>query len=189
MNALTQLFLNSQFFNAELSEKIAAEFKQQSFPKNEFLLKENQVSNAYYFLENGIIRSYAIDMEGNEISTNFYTAGEFVFEVQSFFLRQASKENIQTITPVNVASISFEKLNQLFHEYPQFREFGRSLLVRGFAGLKSRMLSHITTSAEERYRQLITNKPMLIEHVPLKYIATYLGITDTSLSRIRKEMR
>ncbi len=189
MKALADRFVNSGFFNPELSQQIEAAFTYQHYAKNEILLRENEISDAYYFLESGIIRSYAINPEGNEISTNFYSTGDFVFEVQSFFLRKVSQEYLQCITAVNMASISFETMNKLFHEHPQFREFGRSMLVRGFANLKERMLSHITQSAESRYLQLLQQKPEMIEQVPLKYIASFLGITDTSLSRIRKEIR
>jgi CRP-like cAMP-binding protein len=75
----------------------------------------------------------------------------------------------------------------LFHSLPEFRDFGRSILVKGFAALKSRVLSMITETAEERYAQLLKNNPEIFQHAPLKIIASYLGVTDTSLSRIRKE--
>ncbi len=188
MKKLGDKLFKSGFFSTELSSIIENQFQSKTFEKNEFLLKENEVSDAYYFIESGIIRSFAIDTDGNEISTQFYTEGDMVFEVQSFFLRCPSKENFQALTQIDCKWISFETMNKLFHEYPQFREFGRSMLVQGFANLKGRMLSHITTTAEERYQQLILDKPFLIEQVPLKYLSSYLGITDTSLSRIRKEM-
>lgn len=189
MKTLADKFLESGFFNEELCSTIENQFQSKKYEKNEFLLKENEISDAYYFIESGIIRSFAIDTDGNEISTHFYTEGEMVFEVQSFFLRCPSKENLQALSQIECKWISFETMNKLFHEYPQFREFGRSMLVRGFANLKGRMLSHITSTAEERYQLLISNKPFLLEQVPLKYLSSYLGITDTSLSRIRKEMR
>ncbi len=84
--------------------------------------------------------------------------------------------------------ISFEKLNMIFHSIPEFREFGRAILVKGFASLKLRMLSLITETAEEPYASLLQFNPEIFQNAPLKYIASYLGITDTSLSRIRKEM-
>ncbi|MFN3445941.1 MAG: Crp/Fnr family transcriptional regulator, partial [Bacteroidia bacterium] len=98
-----------------------------------------------------------------------------------------SKESIEAITPCVVWSISFEELNKLFHGIPEFREFGRSLLVRGFAELKLRMQSVITETAEVRYLKLIESSSDIIKYAPLKYIASYLGVTDSSLSRIRKD--
>ena len=70
---------------------------------------------------------------------------------------------------------------------PEFREFGRSILVNAYAQLKQRMLGMIQQSAEERYAYLLQTNPDIFQHAALKNIATYLGVTDTSLSRIRKE--
>jgi CRP-like cAMP-binding protein len=89
---------------------------------------------------------------------------------------------------VEGCSITFEQLNHLFHSLPEFREFGRRILVRGYAALKARMLSMITDTAEERYEKLLQSNPEVFQHAALKHIASYLGITDTSLSRIRKEL-
>jgi hypothetical protein len=70
---------------------------------------------------------------------------------------------------------------------PEFREFGRTILVNAIGHLKGRALSLVQETAEERYRKLITTNPDIFQHAALKHIASYLGITDTSLSRIRKE--
>jgi hypothetical protein len=75
----------------------------------------------------------------------------------------------------------------MFHATPEFREFGRHILVRGFSSLKIRTLSMITETAEERYANLLNSHPEIFVYAPLKNIATYLGITDTSLSRIRRD--
>jgi hypothetical protein len=83
--------------------------------------------------------------------------------------------------------INYEQLNHLFHTIPEFREFGRWVLVNGFTAFKLRTLSMITETAEQRYVSLLQSHPEVFQHAPLKYIASYLGITDTSLSRIRKE--
>jgi CRP-like cAMP-binding protein len=75
----------------------------------------------------------------------------------------------------------------LFHTYPEFREFGRAMLVKQYAAFKQRTLALINKSAEERYAQLINGNKEIFQYAQLKHIASYLGITDTSLSRIRRE--
>ena len=170
-----------------LVEEIAGQFEEKVIAKNELQLKVGKVSDEYLYLEQGYMRAFAYDTEGNEVTTNFCGPGEVVFEVSSFFNRTRSKENIQALTDCMGWQISFEQLNHLFHTLPEFREFGRSVLVKGFARLKDRTLSMITETAEERYAQLLTANPEIFQHAPLKMIASYLGITDTSLSRIRKE--
>ncbi|HEY2582420.1 MAG TPA: Crp/Fnr family transcriptional regulator [Mucilaginibacter sp.] len=168
--------------------QIAEQFDYKSISKNQFLLAAGKVSDEYLFLEKGCMRTFAHDTAGNEVTTNFCLPGQVAFEVSSFFNRTRSKENIQALTDCEGWFITYEQLNNLFHTLPEFREFGRSVLVRGFTDLKTRMLSMITETAEERYEILLQTKPEIFQLAPLKYIASYLGITDTSLSRIRKEL-
>lgn len=184
---LIQLFYNSRLVSLSIAHEIANQFYPRSILRHEFFLTEGQVSDEYLFLETGGMRSFAHNLEGNEVTTGFYQNGDVVFEVSSFFNRTKSKENIQALTDCSGWCITYNDLNTLFHTLPEFREFGRAVLVKGFAGLKSRTLSMITETAEERYAQLIKSNPEIFQYAALKHIASYLGITDTSLSRIRKE--
>ena len=184
---LIQLFHSSNLVSLGKAGEIANHFSQKTVRKNEFFLREGNHCNEYLFLEKGFMRAFAHDTEGNEVTTDFYSDKQVVFEVASFFQRTISKENIQALTDCEGWYITYDQLNMLFHSLPEFRDFGRSILVKGFAALKNRMLSQITETAEERYKNLVQTKPEIIHHAPLKTIASYLGITDTSLSRIRKE--
>lgn len=186
--SLIEFFCNSSLVSPATASLIAEEFKLREIHRNEFLLKEGQVCNEYLFLEKGFMRAFAYDTDGNDVTTNFYLGRQVVFEVSSFFNRSLSKENIQAIDDCTGWYITYEQLNHLFHSLPEFREFGRSVLVKGFASLKNRMLSQITETAEERYAALMKNNPQIFQHAQLKHIASYLGITDSSLSRIRKDL-
>ncbi|CCG53618.1 Probable cAMP-binding protein [Flavobacterium indicum GPTSA100-9 = DSM 17447] len=168
-------------------DEIVEHFEERTFSKNDYFLKEGQISNDYFFLANGFMRSFTYDIEGDEVTTAFYSANRFVFECSSFFLRTTSTENIQAVTDCVGYTISFEDLNKLFHSIPEFREFGRSVLVKEFSAFKQRTLSMINRSAEERYANLITTNKEIFQYAQLKHIASFLGMTDTSLSRIRKE--
>ena len=184
---LIQLFYSSNLVSLDKAGEIASHFSHKKIRKNELFLTEGNYCNEYLFLEKGFMRAFAHDTEGNEVTTNFYSDNQVVFEVASFFQRTISKENIQALTDCEGWYITYDQLNMLFHSLPEFRNFGRSILVKGFAELKNRMLSMITETAEERYAHLLQTKPEIFHHAPLKTIASYLGITDTSLSRIRKE--
>lgn len=162
-------------------------FEEKTFVKNEFLLKTGKINNDYFILADGMMRAYTFDTDGNEVTTYFYQKNRAVFEVSSFFLRLPSAENIQALTDCRGYSLTFEKLNMLFHAIPEFREFGRAMLVKEFAAFKQRTLGLINKSAEERYADLISQNGDLFKHAQLKHIASYLGITDTSLSRIRRD--
>ena len=169
------------------ASEIATYFSEQPFSKNDLLLQEGKICNGYYFLDEGFARSYTHDLEGNDVTTAFYAGNQIVCELYSFFKRVPSRENIQAITACTAWCISFADLQTVFHAMPQFREFGRAILVNAYAGLKTRMLATLHETAEERYSNLIDSLPGIFQHAPLKYIASYLGVTDTSLSRIRKE--
>lgn len=185
--SLVSFFLHSGLVSADAAVVFAEQFEPISLSKNDFFLKEGSISDQYLFLETGCMRAFAIDTKGNEITTNFFSKGTVVFEVSSFFNRTKSKENIQALTNCSGWNIDYATLNHLFHAMPEFREFGRSLLVSGFASLKNRMLSIITATAEERYEKLLQTNPSIFQTAALKHIASYLGVTDTSLSRIRKK--
>ncbi|WP_158799664.1 Crp/Fnr family transcriptional regulator [Pedobacter sp. L105] len=185
---LVRFLQNTSLVSFHTAVKIAGQFHEKVIPKNQLHLEEDKICNEYLFLEKGYMRAFAHDTEGSEVTTNFCSQGQMVFEVNSFFNRTRSKENIQALTDCEGLYISFEELNNLFHTLPEFREFGRAVLVKGYADLKGRMLYMITETAEERYENLLKTNPQIFQFAPLKNIASYLGITDTSLSRIRKEI-
>jgi CRP-like cAMP-binding protein len=185
---LIQFFIATGYISAETATEMAQAFTAIQLAKDEWMLREGQVSDTYLFLEQGWMRGYACTPDGDEVTTGIFRPGQVVFEASSFFQRQPSMENIRTLTPCVAWGISFAQLNHLFHAHAEFREFGRSRLVMGFASLKARMLAMVTQTAEQRYASLLQNHPEIFQHVPLKHIASYLGITDTSLSRIRREM-
>jgi len=170
------------------AQAIAAEFRPLHLRKHEFLLQAGTVSDDYLFLEAGLLRAFAYDPAGHDVTTGFYSPGEVVFEVASFFQRTPSLEYVQALTDCAGWRLSFAQLNALFHARPEFREFGRAVLVRGFAALKTRMLATITEPAAVRYEYLLRASPAVVQHAPLKHIASYLGVTDTSLSRIRRAL-
>ncbi len=183
-------FIQSNIPNISVSKEalkiIVNMFNEIDFEKNEFLLKQGKVSD-YYYLAEGFIRAYTYDTNGIETTTYFYTKDHVIFEAASFFLHIPSTEYIQAITPCKVFAVTFEKLNVLFHEVPEFREFARAMLVREFVAYKQRTLAMINKSAEERYANLIATNKEIFQYAQLKHVASYLGMTDTSLSRIRKE--
>jgi len=185
-------FLSSVFtekdYSKEEQEKIISKFKATGFKKNDFLIKEGKTTNAYWFIETGFARSYVIDTEGNDISTNFFSPGDIAIDWPSFFLRIPTRENIQALTDCQCWEINFEDFQELFHSIQTFREQGRARLVGSYFALKTHTISMIADLAKDRYRKLEAEKPLLLQNVSLKQLATYLGITDTSLSRIRKEL-
>jgi CRP-like cAMP-binding protein len=167
---------------------ILADYNCFTLNKNEFLLKENNISKQTYYLESGYIRSFIFGKEGQEVTTNIYSAPCFVNDFYSFFKQQPAKENYQTLSPCSGWTITYENVEKYFNAFPEYREFGRRLLVNNYYLLQEKMLGIIRETAEYRYLKLMEEHPKIFQNVSLKIIASYLGITDTSLSRIRKEI-
>jgi CRP-like cAMP-binding protein len=188
-NTLLINFIKETFPVSDFAAKqIADNFEPTHLPKNTLTLKEGKINSDYIFLETGFMRSFVFDTDGNEVTTNIYKPSQMVFEVGSYFQRKPSTENIETITACSTWIGKYESFQHLFHSLPEFREFGRAILVKGFISFKERTISMINEKAELRYEKLLKESPEIFQQVPLKYIASYLGITDTSLSRLRKEM-
>ena len=138
-------------------------------------------------MEAGFARSFAIDTEGKDVTTKFFSEKDIVIDWRSFFLKKPCIETVIAITPCRCWRIQFPDFLKLF-SIEAFREVGRTRLVNNYFELKNHSVAMITDHAKDRYLELIRTKPDIIQNVPLKHIATYLGITDSSLSRIRKEV-
>lgn len=168
-------------------EQLVEQFSPMQIERNTYILKAGKVCNTSHFIEKGIVRSYIYDLGGSEVTTAFYLKNDFASDQLSFFKRNPAKEYLQAITDCETWYITYENMQANFHALPEFREFGRLNIISYYGDLKSRMLSMLQETAEQRYSNLLHSRPEIFQNVPLKYIASYLGITDTSLSRIRKE--
>lgn len=184
---LKQIFSEEEF-SKEISDAIISKFKKVLFQKHEFFLEEGTVAHKYYFIQQGFARSYAVDAEGNDISTGFYTTGDILIDWYSFMLRTPALDYIQALSDCEVWQIDYPRFQEMFGTIETFRNAGRARLVNSYFQLKKQHITSITQSAKDRYLELLKDKPQIIQNVSLKHIATYLGVTDTSLSRIRKEI-
>ncbi|GAB0156492.1 Crp/Fnr family transcriptional regulator [Chryseobacterium sp. Alg-005] len=175
------------FLPEELDEIFKAHEKVQ-FQKGDFILEEGKTANEYYIIENGLARSFVNDFNGNEVTTHFFIDNEVVIEVSSLFQRIPTQENIVCITDCECWKLDFEVFQDLFHKIPNLREWGRSWMSQQLFAYKQRSVEMFTLSATKRYLNLLEQKSQVVQYAPLKQIASYLGVTDTSLSRIRKEL-
>lgn len=169
-------------------ETIVSKHQQVFFKKGDYILQEGEISDCYYIVQEGIIRSFIYDFDGNDISADFFCIDELVIEVASIFNQIPTQENFQCLTDCTLWKIDFPTFQQLFHSIPALTEWGRAWMAYQLFLTKKRTIDMIRLSAMDRYKQLIDQKPLILQQAPLKQIATFLGITDTSLSRIRKEI-
>jgi len=188
MNHIIESIFKEDISSPQELQRVVDAFEPVTFKKKAYLFTPNQLISHYYFVDTGFARSFAIDLEGNEITTDFFSHAQIIIDWPAFFMRSSTNEYYQAITDLTGYKIGFDKFQELFHSITGFRESGRSRLVRSFYLMKKRHNDLITKPATERYLTLLKNHPEILENASLKDISSYLGITDTSLSRIRKDL-
>lgn len=172
----------------EVVEQITETFNCFELKANAVLLDKNTISTRTFFLEKGYVRSYILNEDNEEITTNIYAAPCFVNDFLSFFRQQPTKEIYQTVTDCTFWETGLENVQNNFHTIPEFREFSRLLFVLNYHNIHDRLIEMASQKASTRYSNLMKKDPDIFRYVPLKVIASYLGIKDSSLSRIRREI-
>jgi len=168
----------------ESKDEFFAVWKHWSVPKDHYLLKEHAVANYIYYFEKGAARIY-YHKNGKEITEWFALEGQMCLSITSFFKRTPSHLMIQTLVPAEVYGIHHDDLMRLAAKYHDVETLLRKMLTWSLILSQERMDSIQFESSQQRYNKLITNSPEIIQQVPLTYIASYLGITLETLSRIR----
>lgn len=159
-----------------------------TFEKGDTLLRNGEIARDYMLIESGLLRRHVIDLNGNEVTTKFHSKGDFSIVVLSFFHQIPSIENVVAITDGVGWKISFKGFMGLLKSVSGLGEWGRKWMSNQLFMSEQRSIDILVKSATERYLELLSEKPELMKEVPMKYLASYLGITNTSLSRIRKEI-
>ena len=155
-----------------------------SLPKSSYLISDGKTCNHVYFLEKGCLRGY-YNLDGKEISHWFAFENNFVTSFYSFITRKPSVENIQLIENCTLWSITHDNLQMLYDKHADVERLGRIMNERYYVMLEERFVSNHFKEARERYENLVTHSPHILQRIPLGYIASYLGITQETLSRIR----
>jgi CRP-like cAMP-binding protein len=148
------------------------------------LLHEGETSTHVQYIKCGCLREW-FNKDGREITFQFFFEGQAVASIDSFLNNKPSLYTIESIEPSIIISLSKDKFEQVYQLYPEFREGIQELMYQRFRIYANLFISRIKDSPKERYEDLIQNHPEIIKRVPQHYIASYLGITPTSLSRIR----
>lgn len=186
-SALSAFLLQLHSMPDSVCRSITEAFRLKSWRTADTLIREGTTASYYHLVAKGYARSFTIDTDGREVTTDFFGPFDIATDLSSLFMRKPAQESFEAIGPLATWSVSFEELNGLFHAEPHFRELGRALLVRCHAKLHARTVAALHERADVRYAKLMKTSPDLILHAPLKQIASYLGVTDSSLSRIRRE--
>lgn len=159
-----------------------------NFEAGTWLAKAGRVSEAIYFISEGIVRAYA-SRQDKEVCLDFAFPGMFTTAYASFITQTPAAVNLQAITPVSGFAFYYKDLQQLYRTHHSAEKMGRLIAEQQYLRKYQRELSFLQYTAQERYLQLLQEHPEVIQHIPVKYIASYLGIEPESLSRIRKQLR
>lgn len=168
-----------QFFSSKLIRH--------EYPKNHILLRAGQVENYLSFIETGIIRFY-VPKEENDLTFAFAFDGNFVSGYDSFLTRKKSTYHMDTLTKTTLWRLTYDDLQEIYKETEIGNTIGRHASEELFLKKSKREISLLSDTAEQRYLNLFIEQPHLIRHIPLKYIASYIGVTPQALSRIRKRI-
>lgn len=159
-----------------------------TYPKNTILLKPGEIVDNLYFITSGIIRYYIPRATGNDLTFGFSFDNEFAGAYDAFVTRNPSRYGLETQKKTEVISITYNQLQILYDSTTIGNKIGRLLSEDTVVKKFDRELSLLEFTPEEYYKKLHTKRPNILKHIPLKYVASYIGITPQSLSRIRKRL-
>jgi len=162
-------------------------FKRQEVPAKTTLLQEGQISKNMFFIERGCLRTW-INSDGKEITTQFFFEGDSVSSIESFRTNQPSLYSIESIEPCILQTISQKDFQHILENSPQLKMKLEDHLFRRLFQSQQFLYSFLKNNPQKRYEELIENNPHIVKRVPQHYIASYLGITSVSLSRIRNRL-
>lgn len=165
----------------------SSKLKRKEFPKKTTLLKIGQKESHLSFIEKGIIRFF-IPREFDDLTFGFAFADSFVSAYDSFLTKNPSTYQLETLTDTVLWRLTYQDLQKIYGETEVGNEIGRLASEDLYLKKAKREVSLLNDTAEQRYLKLFTEQPHLIKQVPLKYIASYIGITPQALSRIRKRI-
>ncbi|MGQ1784872.1 MULTISPECIES: Crp/Fnr family transcriptional regulator [unclassified Saccharicrinis] len=168
---------------------ILSSFEELFFKKKRNLLAPGEKCDYIYFIVKGCVRSYYVDNKGVEHIYQIRMDNSWISDLESFFSKQPSKYYIETLEDTQLLRISADRLEQLYTEVPTLERYFRILFQKAYLKALKRLNDTMWETAEDRYKQMLKELPELLKRVPLVYIASYLGITPESLSRIRKQSK
>jgi len=172
----------------ETWKKVKEMFTEKTLKKGDYFIKDGEMAKQIGFLTNGIIRAFYRNNEGTEYNKYFFLANNFVAGYSSLITNEPNKINQQALTDCRLLIINYADVVSLYESYQDFERFGRKLAELFFVHKEEREVDLVMLDADKRYLIFQQNFPCLEQMIPQYHIASYLGITPTQLSRIRRNL-
>ncbi|WP_326984514.1 Crp/Fnr family transcriptional regulator [Chryseobacterium sp. MYb264] len=185
---IQQFFQSFQIFSENEIENFLQLFEERKLNKNDFFVREGEKCREIAFIKSGIFRSYYIAEDGKDITYCFRFPNDLIASYSSFISEKPSMENMQAISDAEILIIKKDKIEAFANENPNWILFLKTIAEQEYLELEKRFFQLQRDNAAKRYEALLENQPNYIQDIPLQYLASYLGITQRHLSRIRKEI-
>lgn len=163
-------------------------FLHKKLKKRRFILQEGEICQYTIFVEKGLLRSFSLDQKGNEHILQFSMEGWWTADLYSFFSGEPSNYNIEALEDSELLLLTNETWELLLKKIPAFERYFRILIQNNLISTQRRLMGTISSPAEQRYLKLLKNFPDIVQRVPQHMIASYLGVTRETLSRIRSQI-
>ena len=188
MQNLINKIKNSISLSTEAEKYIYSIAEKKSFSKGEVLIRSGQTVNKTFFVIHGSLRSFCVDKEGKDHTLQFAIKDWWISDFIAMYNHEPASLTVECITDSTVIEFNAQKLAQIYLQFPEFEPFQRKTLERHVVSLHKRILNQLQLTASERYNLFLKQYPNIEQHVSNYHIASYLGITQQSLSRIRAEI-
>lgn len=173
---------------AEEQQQIADNLIVEAYPKGKLLVKAGDVCRYCYFVLEGCLRQYKL-ADDAEITIQFYTEREAAVDFNSYVNQVKSESYLVCLEDTIVIEGNLELETDMYERFPKLQQITRAMMEQDFGKMQEQFSRFIASNAEERYVYLLNNRPDLLQRVPLQYLASYIGVTPESLSRIRKRIQ
>jgi CRP-like cAMP-binding protein len=187
LKELIKKIKSSQNLSAEAEAYLLSISNEKTFPKGEVLIQEGRNVNKIFFVTDGCLRSYCLDKNGKDHTLQFGIKNWWISDYIAIHNNEFATLTIECLKESKVIEFNAKKLNNIFTELPEFEPFQRNLLERHVVSLHKRILNQLQLTALERYDLFLEQYPDIEQYTRNYHIASYLGITQESLSRIRVE--
>lgn len=156
--------------------------------KKQYILQAGDVSEYMIFVNKGCLRSYTVDEKGDEHIVQFAIEGWWIGDMNSFLTGEPATFNVDALEDSEVLLLDFDSQEKIFDLVSKFERYMRLLLQSNYVAMHRRLVSAISTTAEDKYLRMLKQYPDLVQRVPQHMIASYLGLKPETLSRVRKKL-
>ncbi|MDP7981498.1 Crp/Fnr family transcriptional regulator [Bacillus sp. WLY-B-L8] len=175
-------------FNEAQQQEIVKEIHIEEYKKGTMLLRQGDVSSKCYFVLQGCVRQYSIDEAGKEITSNFYTEEQAIANFHHHKQDKSSPYSLICLEDCIVVVGDLDTEKDMYSKYTQLEAMTRKMIEEKLGDMQDELASFIASTPEKRYKSLLRKRPHLVDRVPQHQLASYLGITPESLSRIKKRI-